>query len=367
MSAGTGTEGGAIGLIGGGGGSPLLKSDDAALSSRKRKAAEIARGDGPEQPLQQGQEQQRPLVPATKEGLEEMRRRVSTVVEETMRNRLAGTEVVGNGEKATAAAAAGSNGQQQHRHHQDAAMAAYLRAFQAAVMSKVASMCDVQDAREQREADQLMEEMVQFSDDMQAARERLRGTRARVARLADSASRDSLLIAKAADDRAAATLEAKAVQATRERETGGPFPPPDGAGYDDLDGAGGTDGFAGIDGDVLEPKVSLLIGKLSELPGPLKSVLQEIPELTAALAKLVQNVEAAMSVGESRTEALLGKSPPMPLTKGSGSGGVLRGGAGGDFRYRPEEVRETAREARVEQARKDWEASGVGVLGGIFS
>ena len=35
---------------------------------------------------------QQPLVPATDEGLKEMRRRVATVVQETMRDRLAGSE-----------------------------------------------------------------------------------------------------------------------------------------------------------------------------------------------------------------------------------------------------------------------------------
>ena len=101
---------------------------------------------------------QQPLVPATDEGLKEMRRRVATVVQETMRDRLAGSEK-GKGK--------GVAGGGMVKEKQDATTAAYLRAFQVAVASKVASMCDVQDARETLEAEDLMNEIVRFGEDMQ--------------------------------------------------------------------------------------------------------------------------------------------------------------------------------------------------------
>lgn len=298
------------------------------------------------------------MVPATEEGLKQMRRRIAIVVTETMKDRLAGSEEKGKGKGAAGSSVA--------RGKQDATTAAYLKAFQAAVASKVESMCDVQDAREKLEAEDLMNDIERFGEDMRAARERLRATRARVTRLSASVCNDSLRAAEAEDDRACEILEANAEHARREREAGMPLPTAGSEGSAGGDGGGeGDSGFSGIDGDVLEPKVSLLIGKLSELPGPLKAVLQEIPELTASLAKTVQSVEAAMGAGQSRTEALLGKSPPTPIPAvRADGGGKLR--AGGEGRP-PEEARANAREARVEQARKEWEAAGVGTFGGIFS
>lgn len=341
-------EGGAIGLREDEAGARLPL---ATSSSRKRKAASIT--------APACAESKQPLVPATQVGLEEMRRRVATVVEETMRNRLAGAEQMEKGREAAGSGAAGGQ--------QDATTTAYLRAFQAAVAAKVRMMCDVQDAREQSEADELMKEIVQFYEDIRAARERLHATRARVSRLAVATCNDSLRVAKAADDRTAAALEAMVEQARKDKEDGFPLPPVDGvdgAGGDDLDPAGDAAFVSGIDAAVLEPKVSLLIGNLSELPGPLKSVLQEIPEWTTSLAKTIQSVETAMGVGESRTEALLDKSPPT-LKKGKGRGSA-GGGAAADRRQAPEEARATAREARVGQARKEWQATGTGVLGGVF-
>lgn len=275
------------------------------------------------------------------------------MVQETMRNRLAGSGEQGKGKGVAGSSVTGGK--------QDATTAAYLKAFQAAVASKVASMCDIQDAREKLEAEDLLNEISIFGEEMQTAREKLRATRARVARLSASVCNDSLRAAEAEDDRACEILEANAEQARREMEAGGPLPT---AGEEDGDGEPGG-GFSGIDANVLEPKVSLLIGKLSELPGPLKAVLQEIPELTASLAKTVQSVEAAMGAGQSRTEALLGKAPPTPIpaAKVDAAGGQE---AGGEERP-PEEARASAREARVEQLRKEWEAAGVGTFGGIFS
>lgn len=281
------------------------------------------------------------------------------MAQETMRNRLAGSKEKGKGNSVASGAMA--------RGRQDATTAAYVKAYQAAVAFKVASMCHAQDAHERLEAEDLMNDIVQFGEDMQAERKRLRATRSLVARLFTSACNDSLRAAEADDDRACKVLEADAEHARREREAGGPLPLPiEGEGR----GAGGGgvehdgNGFSGIDADVLEPKVSMLIGKLSELPGPLKTVLQEMPELTASLAKTVQSVEAAMESGESRTEALLSKAPPTPLPAAGGGGG--KPGAG-DQRRPPEEVHANARETRVEQARKEWEATGEGTFGSIFS
>ncbi|CAM9639014.1 unnamed protein product [Ectocarpus fasciculatus] len=312
-----------------------------------------------------------------------MRYRVSTVVEETTKK------------KTLAAAAAGKSRTSSDGDvavvtpTQDPATAAYLRAFQAAVADKVRDLCEVQDARESREEDELVGEIFQFSRDLRAARSRLYATRARVARLSADTCRDSLRASEAADDRACAALEASTAHARRESETGGPLPlridaaSNGGGGSDDEDlenGSGGSGScsrgggiFQGLETAVVEPKVSTLIGKMAELPGPLKSVLQEIPELTASLAVSVQEAEAAVKTGQSRTEALLGKAPPTPLSSKKGKGAAGGGGAAAganvveDERYPAEDARAAAREARVQQARKEWEAIGVGVVGGIFN
>ncbi|CAM9831437.1 unnamed protein product [Ectocarpus sp. 6 AP-2014] len=302
-----------------------------------------------------------------------MRYRVSTVVDETTKKSLAGKKSGSSADVAVVAPA------------QDAATTAYLRAFQAAVADKVRDLCEVQDARESREEDELVGEIFQFSHDLRAARSRLYATRARVARLSADTCRDALRVSEAADDRACAVLEASTAHARRESETGGPLPlriddaaSNGGGGSDDDDlengGGGGRGGgiFQGLETGVVEPKVSALIGKMAELPGPLKSVLQEIPELTASLAVSVQEAEAAIKAGQSRTEALLGKAPPTPLSSKKGKGAAGAAGAAGanvveDERYPPEDARAAAREARVQQARKEWEAIGVGVVGGIFN
>ncbi|CAN0492199.1 unnamed protein product [Ectocarpus sp. 8 AP-2014] len=303
-----------------------------------------------------------------------MRYRVSTVVDETTKKSLAGKKSGSSADVAVVAPA------------QDVATTAYLRAFQAAVADKVRDLCEVQDARESREEDELVGEIFQFSHDLRVARSRLYATRARVARLSADTCRDALRVSEAADDRACAVLEASTAHARRESETGGPLPlriddaaSNGGGGSDDDDlenggGGGGRGGgiFQGLQTEVVEPKVSALIGKMAELPGPLKSVLQEIPELTASLAVSVQEAEAAIKAGQSRTEALLGKAPPTPLSTKKGKGAAGAAGAAGanvveDERYPPEDARAAAREARVQQARKEWEAIGVGVVGGIFN
>ncbi|CAN0214740.1 unnamed protein product [Ectocarpus sp. 12 AP-2014] len=314
---------------------------------------------------------EQPLVRATQQGLKEMRYRVSTVVDETTKKSLAGKK---SGSSADVAVVAPT---------QDAATTAYLRAFQAAVADKVRDLCEVQDARESREEDELVGEIFQFSHDLRAARSRLYATRARVSRLAADTCRDALRVSEAADDRACAVLEASTAHARRESETGGPLPlriddaasnGGGGSDDDDLENDGSRRGggiFQGLETEVVEPKVSALIGKMAELPGPLKSVLQEIPELTASLAVSVQEAEAAIKAGQSRTEALLGKAPPTPLSSKKGKGAAGAGAAGAnvveDERYPPEDARAAAREARVQQARKEWEAIGVGVVGGIFN
>lgn len=313
------------------------------------------------------------MVRATQQGLKEMRYRVSTVVDETTKKSLTGKK---SGSNSGAVAVVTPT--------QDTATTAYLRAFQAAVADKVRDLCEVQDARESREEDELVGEIFQFSHDLRAARSRLYATRARVARLSAETCRDSLRVSEEADDRACAVLEASTAHARRESETGGPLPlridaaSNGGGGSDDDDlensgSRGGGDFFQGLETAVVEPKVSTLIGKMAELPGPLKSVLQEIPELTASLAVSVQEAEAAIKTGQSRTEALLGKAPPTPLPskKGKGAAGAAAGAAGAnvveDERYPPEDARAAAREARVQQARKEWEAIGVGVVGGMFN
>eukprot|EP00752_Nemacystus_decipiens_P010551 g9396.t1 len=352
-------------------------------SSRKRKAADgdSAAAQPPSNTAAAGPRNEQPLVPATHAILNELRRRFRSVVEETAAKKLAGkasssesgaaaesrSKDGGGAETATAAAPP----------VEDPATAAYLRAFQAAVTRNVQAMCELPDPRELQEEDQLVADMSKFADDVQAARASLAATRARVIRLSADTCRDALRVGKAADDRACSVLEARAKHARREKEAGGTLPLAPAANGDSGAGDHGAPDdteasvFSDMDPSVMEPKVSYLIGKLSELPGPLKSVLQEIPELTASLAVSVQNAEAVMEKSESRTEALLGKPPPTPLpTRKRRAGGVGAGraavaGEAGD--ERPEEVRSAAREARVEQARKEWEAGGVGVAGSFFN
>lgn len=335
-------------------------------SSRKRRAGAMSSTS-----FAQGDPAQ-PLVPATSEGLAEMGDRVGVVVVETSRNRDGSAEEGKKNRQSESGRieSASHNGlQQQQKQKQQKkhpSKSAYLKPFQCAIMNKVRSASNVRDDRERRETEDLVIDINQFVDEMQVAMERLRARRAQVSRLSDETCREHLRIAKTADDRASTALQAKADQARKQRDDGETLLLPDSAlsSIDDIDAVSGL--FAGIDGDVLEPKVSLLIGKLSELPGPLKSVLQEIPELTASLAKMVQNVEEAMSIRESRTEELLNKAPPTPLSKGSSAVAITAGGAGS--RHPPEEMRAAARETRVEQAMKEWGSSaGVGMLGERFS
>lgn len=320
------------------------------------------------------------MVPATEALLKEMRRRLRSIVDETMAKKLAGkADSTGSRSKSGGGAAAAVS------PTEDPTTAAFLRAFQAAAASKVQAMCALPDPRELREEEELFEDILQFGDDIQAASARLAATRARVARLSADTCKDALRLSEATDDRACSVLEARTKHARREKDAGGPLPlvsaasGDGGAGSgsgssDDDDGAGDTvASFGGIDPGLMEPIISALIGKMSALPGPLKSVLQEMPELTASLAVSVQNAESVMEKRESRTEALLSKAPPTPLPskkrRAAGAGaGAGRGGAAdeaGD--KRPEEVRSAARVARVEQARKEWEAGGVGVAGSVFN
>lgn len=366
---------------------------------------------------------EKPLVWATKASLKEMRNRLRSVVSEATATDLAGTAAssgpgavaagrsrrsVGGAAApspsaaATAAAASSATATATTAvdpEQEDPATTAYLRAFQNAVADKVQGMCEVQDPSESREEDKLFGDVIQCCDDVRAARARLAATRARVARLSAATCSDALRISQAADDRACSVLEASTEHARMEKKTGCPLPltpgPPaaatangsssngggSGAGGDDDDDDDQSDNndgggdvvavptYSGVDASVLEPKVSKLIGKLSELPGPLKALLQEIPELTASLSVSVQNVEAAMRTGNSRAEALLRKAPPTPLpgSKKKGKGAVAAAGGADDERPPPEEVRSAAREARVGQAKKQWQAEGVGMVGGIFN
>lgn len=311
------------------------------------------------------------MVPATQALLKELRRR----------NRLAADEAVAKilGGKAGTAGPGAATGSRSTsggvaaaavpRLGEDPTTAAYLRALDADVASHVQAMCELPDPRELQEEDELFADILRFTGDTQSARARLAATRARIGRLSADTSRDALRLSEAADDRACSDLEARTKHARREKEIGGPLPlvlASSSAANGD-DGAGDTVAFSGIDPGVMEPKVTALIGKLAELPGPLKSVLQEIPELTASLAVSVQNAESLMEKRDSRTEALLGKAPPTPLTskkRRAGAGGAAGEEAGDE---RPaEEMRSAARLARVEQAKKEWEAGGIGVVGSVF-
>ncbi|CAM9977210.1 unnamed protein product [Ascophyllum nodosum] len=199
-----------------------------------------------------------------------MRHRVALVVDKTMQNRLVKTEEdeIGKGQEGGSNGPAASKKQQQQV--QDPTVAAYLQALQSAIMTKVESMCDVQDDHEQPEA-QLIREIIEFEEEISAARERLVATRARIARLAAEICRDSLRFSEAADDRAIINLEANIEQPRKEKDEGGTLLLLSDGPSDAVEDVAATTGvFAGIDGDVLEPKISLLIGKLSELPGPLK-------------------------------------------------------------------------------------------------
>lgn len=316
-------------------------------SSRKRKAPDSNANTN---------DKNRPLVPATKEGLAEVRRRMATVIEETMRDgRATGGFADHTSEGKEKGDSAGSVGDRSAREvaKENVNTNAYVRQFAAAIMAKARSMCDVKDAEQQREADALMAEIIELNEDMQKTSARLNATRARVARLNLTTCADSLRVSKAAEDRAAAAaLEAGA---TLGRAVAG--------GVAVADNALDTSGFSGLEAGVLEPKVSMLIGAIAELPGPLKAILQELPELTTSLSTTVQSVEAAVGVGESRTEALLDKAPPVPLGSKRGRGGRR---IGGNHHPPREAARATAREMRVEQARMERAAGGNGRLGEIF-
>lgn len=313
--------------------------------------------------------QDRPLVRATEEQLRELVLRIGSVADEGLAKSLAGKAgsggpppaVVGNGGAAAVA-------------KQDPTTTAYARAFQAAVAGKVKAMCKLPDPRESQEEDELFGEVVQFCDEIQAAKVRLAATRARVAALSTATCNDAIRISEAADDRACCVLNASTEHWRKEAEAAGALwdERGKGGGRGDSD-PGSPKPFTGIDPGIVEPKMTSLIGKLSELPGPLKSVLQEMPELTASLAVSVQNAESVMEKRESRTEALLGKAPPTPLPSKKGKAAAARGGGAGasgeldDERHPPEEVRSAAREARVEQRRKEWEAQGLGMVGGVLN
>lgn len=316
-----------------------------------------------------------PLVAATLESLEEMRMRVATVAEETKLKRL--EQKYGDG--------VGQGGaQHHHQQHQDddeddETTAAFLKAFQLGVLSKVESVCDLPDATEQQKQEEsLLSEIFEYVTELEAKKARLRAARERVARLSAATSSKSLRISEATEDRITAALEAKVDQSKKEREAGGPLLPPAGSNDDGVvhhSAAAAVDvdsNFEGIDASVLEPKVSYLIGKLSELPGPLKAVLQENPELTASLVKTVQSVKAAMGAAESQTEALLRKAPPAPLAKkakvGVGQGAEAGpGGTNAEVAGDGGDANAKAKAARLEHARRGWEAAGIGLHGGHFS
>lgn len=322
--------------------------------SRKRKASDT----GDDATVSQGNsgDNNGPLVSVTREGLEEVRRRMATVAEETIRS---WGSSVNHGSKRNAKESNCSGGGvteagTSSRELVDPATTKYLMRFLAGVMTKAESMCKVTDVKQQQEAEKTMEEILSLYEDMERTTSSLTATRTRVTRLGASTCADSLRISKGIDDRKVAALKASIDRSASHAlpQTGG----------DPLD-----TGFSGLEAGVLEPKVSMLIGAIAELPGPLKAVLQELPELTSSLATTVQSVEATLGLRESRTEALLAKAPPAQL-------GTTRGrarGLGDIGRDRgsppPEVVRANAREARVEQARLERAAAGAGRLGQICS
>lgn len=364
----------------------------AMSSSRKRKAPDAAPATAQastNSSAAAGPRKEQPLVRATPDLLKEMRRRVRTVVDETTAKKLAekaSSTVPGAAESRSKSSSGGGGAAAAAvvppAADEDPTATAYLRAFQAAVASHVRAMCEIPDPRELQEEDTIYEELLQSGVEAQAALARLAATRARIACLSVDTCRDALRVSEAADDRACSVLEARTKHARREKEIGGPLPLISAANGDS--GAGGGDGdddgigdavaFSGIDPSDLEPRVTRLIAEMSELPGPLKTWLQELPEHTAALAASVQNAELVMEKRDSRTEALLGKAPPTPLpskkSRAAGAGaGAGAGGAAGEAgdEQRPEDVRSAAREARVEQARKEWEAGGVGMAASVFN
>lgn len=294
------------------------------------------------------------LISASREGLEEVRRRITTVAEETMCKWSTASdpsERIGTGES-------DSNRCSVNRERAaslqdlDPATRVYLRGFLAGIMMKTESMCKVTDVEQEGEAEKLMEEILDLYDDMERTTSRLKATRARVARLGATTSANTLRISKAIDDRTVAAFERGS---TKSPTNDGTSPP-----ASDVLGRG----LSGLEAGALEPKVSMLIGAIAELPGPLKAVLQELPELTSSLATTVQSVEAALGGGESRTEELLGKAPPAPLAR---KRGVVAGIGGDRSQPPPKIVRANARETRVAQARLERAAGGAGRLGQICS
>ncbi|CAM9540464.1 unnamed protein product [Discosporangium mesarthrocarpum] len=247
----------------------------------------------------------------------------------------------------------------------EAVTQANLTAYQAAVMEDVVSFCEVKEVREEREAYEILESLAEVNKDLQDTKARLRIKRARVMQLATAAYKDELEASNARQERRIGALAhqvsgqgAKAGEgatakpggdggehATRVLESD-PNSTKHGGGGSSVDSLavhrGDSNGSAvsGLDERVLESKVSALIMAMADLPGPLKSLLQELPERRDALASTLQAVESSLASSGSVTEDMLRKTVP---SAGAGKGKRTE-------RHHPGAARVTAREAKSKQA-----------------
>lgn len=298
------------------------------------------------------------LVAGTKEMLMEMRRRMGMVVEGTVHRMVAKTKELEGVADHSVKKKRGDGGDSSERIAK-----AYLKHFQAMVAAKAESMCDTTRGAElELELEELAARIAPILENRQRTIARLAATRARVSRLAVSTCSDALRISNATEPSAlsagASSSESKSA-GQRVGEAGGGEMMPVGGGASGSASGGGRSTpadteFSGLEEGVLEPKVSMLIGAIAELPGPLKAVLRELPELTSSLTRTVQSVEAAIGMKESKTEALLAKAPPAPLGNRGGRAGGVTGAAGidaGGLLPPPAVARAAARATRVEQAK----------------
>lgn len=242
----------------------------------------------------------------------------------------------------------------------------YMKPFLSMVATRAASMCETAGSEaEQLEIDELMSRISSMLEERQRTVALLRASRARVDRLAVSTCSDTLHFSTMTED---AALGASDSNTANNTTTGSSNMAQQQLAGDVVSAGGGRRNAAGenielmgLEEGVLEPKVSTLIGAIAELPGPLKALLRELPEVASSLIRTVQSVETAVEMEESKTEAVLGRMPPAPLRKKaiSGGGGSDKVGAGataaagdpGRLLPPPNVARAAVRATKMEQVR----------------
>ncbi|CAM9340944.1 unnamed protein product [Choristocarpus tenellus] len=308
---------------------------------RDRESTQVASSSsGPSRTKRKSHSVEKTLVPVTREALEELREALDGIIEKAKME---------TGESGVV----------------DAGIEAYLSGYRDAVMESLTSSCEIKGVREQREADELMESVLQLNQDMQDIIVPLKTKRARVMRLAEAARNKEIEASRAREKREEAENLAGLRGAASETgvggkaEVGGSALGEGGVGaevvrseeYEKIDsgGAGVSNGTlsSALDESVLKTKLSGLIGVMADTPGPLKSLLQEIPERKKAIASTLRTVHSSLASTRSMTEELLQKLP-------SAGGPVGKG------------RRAERREAKSEQARRAQAETGPSQLAAIL-